>query len=429
MQWLARRPGARGWLVVAPEKLGEPTPYGTVAEQVARAEAAGADVRRAGTGTVSVHVAAAVTTTLGGLAIDAQRPRGRRRLGGRRRRRRDRRGRLRERARRRARDWAGSPRRRRSRADGARAVRTRVGEPFRIGIEDELFLLDARRARSRRSPQSVLPRLDAARGPRGPRAVRRRARAALAAARAPPPTPSRRCARGRAAVAAAGATPMAAGLHPGPSAASTAHVDLPRYERVGGEMRGLLRRTPECALHVHVGMPDPETAIRVANGLRTHLPLLAGLAANSPFWFGVDSGLAQRPLRARALLPRPRRPARLPRLRRLRALARDDAARRRHGGPHAAVVGRAPARRARDVEVREMDAQTELRDVLPLAALVHCLARYEAERGSPLDHPPRRARLVDLPRRARRHRRRDPRRGRPRAPAARGRAHAALAAR
>jgi succinate dehydrogenase/fumarate reductase flavoprotein subunit len=71
VQWLARRPGARGWLVVAPERLGEATPYGTVAEQVARAEAAGAEVRRAGTGAVSVHVAAAVTTTLGGLATDA----------------------------------------------------------------------------------------------------------------------------------------------------------------------------------------------------------------------------------------------------------------------------------------------------------------------------------------------------------------------
>jgi len=71
VQWLARRPGARGWLVVPPDALGERTPYGSVAEQIARAEAAGAEVRRAGTGTVSVHVAAAVTTTLGGLATDA----------------------------------------------------------------------------------------------------------------------------------------------------------------------------------------------------------------------------------------------------------------------------------------------------------------------------------------------------------------------
>ena len=55
-------------------------------------------------------------------------------------------------------------------------------------------------------------------------------------------------------------------------------------------MRGLMRRTPTCALHVHVGMPDPETAIRTFNGLRTYLPLLQALAAHSPFWHGVDSG-------------------------------------------------------------------------------------------------------------------------------------------
>jgi glutamate---cysteine ligase / carboxylate-amine ligase len=39
------------------------------------------------------------------------------------------------------------------------------------------------------------------------------------------------------------------------------------------------------------------------------------------------------------------------------------------------------------VEVREMDAQTSLRDTLGLTALVHCLARHEAERGLPVELP------------------------------------------
>ena len=39
-------------------------------------------------------------------------------------------------------------------------------------------------------------------------------------------------------------------------------------------------------------MPDAEAAIRACNGLRAHLPLLQALAANSPFWHGLDSGLA-----------------------------------------------------------------------------------------------------------------------------------------
>src|SRR5947208_3413776 len=55
--------------------------------------------------------------------------------------------------------------------------------------------------------------------------------------------------------------------------------------------------TPVSALHVHVGMPDAETAIRSLNGLRRHLPLLEAVAANSPFRHGRDTGLAS----ARAL--------------------------------------------------------------------------------------------------------------------------------
>jgi hypothetical protein len=68
VQWLARR--ERAWLVVRQSVLGERTPYGTIGEQIAKAEAAGAEVRRDGD-EIAVRVAAAVTTTLGGLRVDA----------------------------------------------------------------------------------------------------------------------------------------------------------------------------------------------------------------------------------------------------------------------------------------------------------------------------------------------------------------------
>ncbi len=70
------------------------------------------------------------------------------------------------------------------------------------------------------------------------------------------------------------------------------HVPTERYQAIRDEMRGLVTRTPTAALHVHVGMPDPETAIDVCNRMRAHLPLLQALAASSPFWHGLDSGLA-----------------------------------------------------------------------------------------------------------------------------------------
>ncbi|MFJ4923701.1 glutamate--cysteine ligase [Streptomyces sp. NPDC088725] len=47
-----------------------------------------------------------------------------------------------------------------------------------------------------------------------------------------------------------------------------------------------------CGLHVHVGMPDREHAVRVSNHLRGWLPTLQALAANSPFSLGEETGYA-----------------------------------------------------------------------------------------------------------------------------------------
>jgi fumarate reductase flavoprotein subunit len=69
VQWTARQPGARAWYEVAERSLGERVRDRTVGEMVAAAEAAGAPVERYG-GAVTVEVAAAITTTLGGLRID-----------------------------------------------------------------------------------------------------------------------------------------------------------------------------------------------------------------------------------------------------------------------------------------------------------------------------------------------------------------------
>ncbi len=46
------------------------------------------------------------------------------------------------------------------------------------------------------------------------------------------------------------------------------------------------------ALHVHVGMSTGEETIAVMKSLRPYLPVLLTLSANSPFWWGHDSGYA-----------------------------------------------------------------------------------------------------------------------------------------
>jgi fumarate reductase flavoprotein subunit len=69
VQEIARR-GGRAWFVVDPSNLGRETPYGTVAEVVERARSGGGTVEERDDGSVAVHVAAAVTHTIGGLVID-----------------------------------------------------------------------------------------------------------------------------------------------------------------------------------------------------------------------------------------------------------------------------------------------------------------------------------------------------------------------
>ncbi len=69
VQWTARQPGARAWYAVADAALSERVRDRTVGEMIESAQAAGAPVERRDSATV-VEVAAAVTTTLGGLLID-----------------------------------------------------------------------------------------------------------------------------------------------------------------------------------------------------------------------------------------------------------------------------------------------------------------------------------------------------------------------
>jgi glutamate---cysteine ligase / carboxylate-amine ligase len=84
---------------------------------------------------------------------------------------------------------------------------------------------------------------------------------------------------------------LAAGLHPAAPAGEAKLVEKPRYDVVREDFGDLLSNPP-CGLHVHVGMPDPDVAVRLANAFRLYLPVLQALSANSPFREGTDSGHA-----------------------------------------------------------------------------------------------------------------------------------------
>lgn len=93
-------------------------------------------------------------------------------------------------------------------------------------------------------------------------------------------------------LAAHGRAVAGSGTHPFTTWEDTELSPDRRYGYVHESMRELARREPTFAMHVHVAISDPELAIATANRMRVHLPLLLALSANSPFWVGRDSGLA-----------------------------------------------------------------------------------------------------------------------------------------
>ncbi|HMD57600.1 MAG TPA: YbdK family carboxylate-amine ligase [Solirubrobacteraceae bacterium] len=156
-----------------------------------------------------------------------------------------------------------------------------------------------------------------------------------------------------------------------------------RYRALADSMRSLARRTPTMALHVHVGVPDPEDAIRVLNGLRASVPLLLALSANSPFCEGRDGGFASERTTIFQRFPRT-------------GIPRTFAGYAEYIQAVDGLIGSGaipdpsflwwdvrlqPA--LGTVEVRVMDAQVNVVDSAALVALVQSLARLELEGDTP----------------------------------------------
>ena len=257
---------------------------------------------------------------------------------------------------------------------------------YTLGIEEELLLVDRETLRLAPVAGAVLGAMEVDSASAGHEAY-----AAQIELRSPP-SASVADAVGalaglRAKAVAAGAVLLGAGLHPTAGMGEVDLVPASRYERVADEMRGLLRRTPESAVHVHVGLPDERTAVSAFNALRVQLPLLQGLSASSPWWFGVDSELAS----ARFVLARAYPGRGVPRA--LRDLAELDAVTEATlaaaGMPESTFLWWDVRLHPRygTVEVREMDAQASLDDVAALAALVRALVLAAAD-APPADDVP-----------------------------------------
>ena len=166
-------------------------------------------------------------------------------------------------------------------------------------------------------------------------------------------------------------------------------VDSERYA-AWEEMRGLIKRTPECALHVHVG--DARRRRRPSRGADGPARgAAADRRARRRLAVLVRAGLGagERPRGGGPRLPGPRHPAAAARLGGLPA--RRSTAVALGGGPRDHTMVWWDARlqpRLGTVELRELDVQTRLDEAAGMAALVQALARRAAERPAASSRPP-----------------------------------------
>jgi carboxylate-amine ligase len=260
------------------------------------------------------------------------------------------------------------------------------GEPYTIGVEEELFLTDPVTGAQVNASGAVLERLGTHSGE-----VERELHACQIELISPVCRDVGEAISSlsalRACVLETGVGLIGSGTHPQAAEGEGEITDKKRYERIR-DLLGDAVATPVGGLHIHVGMPDPETAIRAFNGLRRHLPLLQALGANSPFRHGRDTGLAS----AREVSVRGWPRSGVP-----RAMADyEDFQEATSLLVRAADVPDytwfwwklRPHPRLGTVEIRALDAQTSLDDLAAIVALAHCLAVHEATRDDAPDGPP-----------------------------------------
>jgi glutamate---cysteine ligase / carboxylate-amine ligase len=97
---------------------------------------------------------------------------------------------------------------------------------------------------------------------------------------------------------------LAAGSHPFATPEDQPIADEPYYLDFARFAGPVARRQAVCGLHVHIGMPDGDTALRALEVVLPWLPVVLAVSANSPYFRGKETGLLS--TRAEVLLTLPR---------------------------------------------------------------------------------------------------------------------------
>jgi carboxylate-amine ligase len=166
-----------------------------------------------------------------------------------------------------------------------------------------------------------------------------------------------------------------------------------RYQRMLHEYQMLVREQLICGAQVHVGVPDRDEAVAVAQRVAPVLPVLLALSTSSPYWLGEDSGFAS----VRSLVwmrwPTAGDSGRLHSAAEHEALVSDLIASGTISDPKMVYFDVRPSAHVPTVELRVTDASPDVETVILLAGIFRALVLraqgdHRAGRPLPQSRPP-----------------------------------------
>ncbi|HJQ44551.1 MAG TPA: glutamate--cysteine ligase [Jatrophihabitantaceae bacterium] len=179
----------------------------------------------------------------------------------------------------------------------------------------------------------------------------------------------------QAAAARANATLLATSTHPFAQLSETEVVARPRYAVLVERFGGVVRALNLTGCHVHVSVPDLDTAVAIMNRVRPYLPLLAAMTASSPFHEGADTGYASFRLAWLGLWPQGGIPPTVGSADEYRALVEQITATGLVGDASELLWEVRPSARFPTLEYRIADVCTDIEDAVLFAALTRSLTR------------------------------------------------------
>lgn len=170
-----------------------------------------------------------------------------------------------------------------------------------------------------------------------------------------------------------------AGTHPFHRTTGSVVFPEGRYERIVDRLAWMIHQRVVFGLHVHIGMPSGDMAIGVTNMLVQYIPHLLALSANSPFWQGVDTGLASCRTALYRALPHAGVPRYFPNWKGFRTFCRVMRDCKAITSPKDIYWDIRPRPELGTIEFRMCDQPLTLGLTFSLVALIRCLVRHTLE--------------------------------------------------